>query len=171
MYIKMIIHLSLVFVFLFFLNSSVFSSDASEKGTMQEDRGASLADVKNKIDEAAQSISQYTAAQQDQAVEKAGKELEELDRNMAVLEQKVNRHWDRFSSETRQKWQDTRQQLEKKRVAAAEWFGGVKHGSAAAWDEIQKGYGRAYSELEQSWERARKEFSKDTDDDAESMKK
>ncbi|MCL7489302.1 MAG: hypothetical protein M8357_14140 [Desulfobulbaceae bacterium] len=143
--------LLLVFMPIAALASSADSDSRSEQTVTMEE-------VKEKVAAAGRSIEDYTIEQRDQAVARTRQELNELDRNIEMLEQEIDRQWEQLSAETRQQWQDTLMQLRKKRVEAAEWFGGVKRGSAEAWEEIKKGYGKAYSELDRAWEKAKKDF-------------
>jgi len=48
--------------------------------------------------------------------------------------------------------------LRKQRTEIAEWYGGLKHSSIGAWDEIKKGFANSYTELEKSLEKAREKF-------------
>lgn len=152
-----LIGLGIIIWVLFFL--ATFSPAASDEEKNKPEAAPTLEEVKEKMGAAAESISGYTSAQRDQAIAKARQELEKLDGKIAMLEEKIDQEWDQLSAHTRQQWQDTLIQLRKKRIEAAEWYGGIQRGSVDAWEEIKKGYANAYAELDQSWEKAWKEFT------------
>lgn len=150
-----LVRFTIILGILFFLAATASSNEAVE----ETDNAPGIEDVKEKMGAAAESIMEYTEAQREQAAAKAREELNELDHRIAVLEKNMDQRWDQLSTKTREQWQNTLTQLRKKRIEAAEWYGGMKRGSADAWEEIKKGYANAYSDLEQSWKKAWKEFS------------
>lgn len=44
---------------------------------------------------------------------------------------------------------------------AGEWYGGMKHSSAGAWNQMKKGFSDAYQSLYDSWKKATDEFKSD----------
>ncbi len=136
------------------------SSVSAEEHKSTDNEVTTLEDVKKKLSEAFTSITRFSADQRDQAAEAARRDLAQLDRQIDKLdEDQMNRKWDQLSEETRQNWRKTRGALKKKRVEAAEWYGGVKRGSVDAWDEIKRGYDKAFSELNKAWQKAREDFT------------
>ena len=63
-----------------------------------------------------------------------------------------------MSEAARQQARETMKDLQRKRNDLAEWYGGMKHSSAAAWEEVKKGFAESYDTLKQSFERAREKF-------------
>ena len=48
--------------------------------------------------------------------------------------------------------------LRKKRNELSEWYGGLKHSSANAWDHVKDGFAEGYESLEDAFDKADKEF-------------
>ena len=48
--------------------------------------------------------------------------------------------------------------LRHERYELAEWFGGLKHSSREAWDEVKGGFVKSYEALKESFTRAKKSF-------------
>jgi hypothetical protein len=48
--------------------------------------------------------------------------------------------------------------LRKQRNQIAEWYGGLKHSSSNAWDDVKKGFLRSYQELRDAFDKAQSEF-------------
>ena len=53
---------------------------------------------------------------------------------------------------------ETMKALRKKRNALSEWYGGLKHSSAKAWDQVKNGFLMGYESLTASFDKAQKEF-------------
>ena len=49
--------------------------------------------------------------------------------------------------------------LRKKRNELSEWYGGLKHSSADAWDHVKKGFVDGYEALASAFDKAENEFS------------
>ena len=48
----------------------------------------------------------------------------------------------------------------RQRNRVAEWYGGMEHGSAGAWDQVKRGFVTAYGELDSAFVKAAKEFER-----------
>jgi len=48
--------------------------------------------------------------------------------------------------------------LRKKRNELAEWYGGMQHSSAKAWEHVKRGFLKSYEALSKAYEKAVKEF-------------
>ena len=51
--------------------------------------------------------------------------------------------------------------LRQRRNALAEWYGGMRHSSTAAWGEVRTGFVSSYHELAAALRKARAEFAKE----------
>ncbi|MCW8892799.1 MAG: hypothetical protein OQL18_05720 [Deltaproteobacteria bacterium] len=116
------------------------------------------AEVRQEISEALQSISSYSAEQRDLALAKAKDSLERTDTHIEQLQKQFDQHWQQMSQEARKEARETLKSLQQQRTEIAEWYGGLKHSSSNAWEEIKKGFSASYTELGKSLEKARKEF-------------
>lgn len=123
-----------------------------------EDPQTTASEVRQQIDEALQSIGSYSAEQRDAALEKAKETLEKTDARIDEFEQQIDRNWDTMNQEARSQAKETLKTLKKQRTVIAEWYGGLKHSSANAWEEIKKGFSKSYTDLEDSIAKAREKF-------------
>jgi TolA-binding protein len=122
------------------------------------DDRATGAEVKQEVREALQSIGSYTAEQRDAAVAAAKDALAKTDARIEQLQRHIDQNWQQMSQATREQSRATLKTLQQQRTDIAEWYGGLKHSSANAWDEIKKGFAKSYSDLEKSLEKARAEY-------------
>ena len=115
-------------------------------------------DVSRKVDDAGQAIKNYTVAQRDEAIKKAKIALDDLDVRIGRMERKLDNEWDRMDQAARKKARATLNALRKERNEAAEWYGGLKHSSAEAWEQVKAGFVKSYEVLKESFTKAGKEF-------------
>ncbi len=117
-------------------------------------------DVGEKVSATYQTMKSYTLQQRDEAVAAAKKRLAELDRQMDQLQKSLDEHWQDMSAEARKKKQQTLNALERQRREAAEWYGGMRHSSGEAWEEVKQGFADSYDRLEKAFGKAKNEFDK-----------
>ena len=115
-------------------------------------------EVEEKTAQALQAIANYTADQRDEAIKRAKEILNDLDTRINRLESELNRNWDRMDQAARTKAQQTLAALRKHRTEVAEWYGGLKHSSSKAWEDVKAGFLKSYHELRDAFEKAVKEF-------------
>jgi hypothetical protein len=144
---------SLVFITaIFFATGSVsFAAQTSTDETLKED-------VKNKVTEAVQAIKKYSVNQRDEAVKKAKAALDDLDIRIDSMESQLDKKWDQMDQSARKKAMATLTMLRKQRNEVAEWYGGLKHGSSNAWEDVKKGFLKSYQELRDAFDKAHGEF-------------
>ena len=115
-------------------------------------------DVSKKVGDAGKAIKDYTVAQRDEATRSAKAALEDADRRINRLERKLESDWERMDQAAREKARATLRALRKERNELAEWYGGLKHSSAEAWDQVKAGFAKSYQTLRESFAKAGKEF-------------
>ena len=115
-------------------------------------------DVSKKVGDAGKAIKDYTVAQRDEAIKSAKAALDDADRRINRLERKLENDWERMDQAARDKARATMRALRKERNELAEWYGGLKHSSAEAWDQVKAGFVKSYEVLRQSFVKAGKEF-------------
>lgn len=89
-------------------------------------------DVSRKVGDAGKAIKDYAVAQRDEAIKQAKAALEDADRRIGRMERKLDSEWERMDQAARQKARATLRALRRERNELAEWYGGLKHGSAEA---------------------------------------
>lgn len=108
---------------------------------------ASAEDVKKKVAETVQAIKSYSVDQRDQAVQKAKVALEDFDARINDLESQLVQRWDQMGQAARQEASSSMASLRKQRNAVAEWYGGLKHGSKQAWEDVKAGFSKSCHDL------------------------
>lgn len=113
-----------------------------------------------------EAMREVTVERRDEAVAAARRAADELDRQMEQLQRQMDEGWDRMSQATRSRSQATMADLRQRRNALAEWFGGMRHGSAAAWVEVRGGFIKSYQELAEAMRKARNEYAREQTESA-----
>lgn len=114
----------------------------------------------------AESIRHYAVARRVEATAAARRATTALDAQIEELQGQVDERWSRMSQDTRARSQATMAELRRRRTDAAEWYGGMRHGSAGAWVEVRDGFARSYRDLADALRRARTQFKQQPDDAA-----
>ena len=118
-------------------------------------------EVKKEVQEAAEVIKNYSIEQRDEAVKNTKATLDKMDRRIDQMESDLNERWESMTVSAREQTQKSIRALKQKRNEVAEWYGGLKHGSANAWEEIKTGFSNAYEALGDALNKAEKDFSKE----------
>ena len=66
--------------------------------------------------------------------------------------------WKDLGNEARKKRQAALKTLRQQRAELSEWYGGMKHSSGDAWDEVKAGFVDAYEALGKAFSDATKAF-------------
>lgn len=114
----------------------------------------SRAEVQKEVSEALEALRQYSIDQRDEALRRARQTLDELDERMEQREAELRDRWSEMSKEARMQAGAAEEKLKERREELAEWYGGLKHGSRNAWDELKKGFSRAYGEFSKAWKQS-----------------
>jgi hypothetical protein len=114
--------------------------------------------IRQNIGDAAEAIGKYTAAQREEAVRTTKAALDDIDSRLDTIEADISRHWSSMSQAARDEAQKTLVTLRRQRNNLAEWYGGVKHSSAEAWEEVKRGFASSYQALAESLSQAKKKF-------------
>jgi hypothetical protein len=122
------------------------------------EKAATAKDVSKKAKETGRAIKDYTVAQRDEAVKEAKAALDDADVRIRRLERKLDADWDKMDQTARKKARATLDALRRERNELAEWYGGLKHGSSEAWEEVKSGFAKSYDALKKSFARAGKQL-------------
>jgi chromosome segregation ATPase len=115
-------------------------------------------EVKEKVAEAAEAIKNYSVDQRDEAVKKAKVALDDLDARIDRLESRLNKKWDKMDQTTRKQARAKLTALREQRKELAEWYGGLKHSSSNAWEDVKNGFLNSYRELRDAFDKAYSQF-------------
>lgn len=119
---------------------------------------AKMNDIKQEAEDLTEAIKSYSAEQRDEALREAKRAIETLDSGIESMQRKLDREWEQMDQSARQKVQASMRTLRSKRNELAEWYGGLKHSSAKAWEDVKKGFLRSYRTLGEAFEQAQNEF-------------
>ncbi len=153
MKIKALINMALVLVLAVFFTIGGISfagQKSEEKTTAQE--------VKQEVKEAVEAIQSYSGDQRNEALKEVREALDDLDTRIDNLETRLNKKWEQMDQSAREKARSTLKSLRKKRNELAEWYGGMQHSSAKAWEHVKRGFLKSYEALSKAYEKAVKEF-------------
>jgi chromosome segregation ATPase len=117
-----------------------------------------MKEVNKEVTEAARSIKDYTAEQRDEAVKNAKAAMDDLDSRIDRMETQLDEKWGEMDHAARQQARSTLTELRKQRDEVAEWYGGLKHSSTKAWEDVKKGFVNSFQALGDAFEKAKKEF-------------
>ena len=137
-------------VFFAMASISFAAQTSTDQTTTQE--------VKQKVAEAAEAIKNYSVAQRDEALKKAKTVLDDLDARIDRMQSRLNEKWDQMDQVAREKAMDTLTTLRKQRNQIAEWYGGLKHSSSKAWEDVKEGFLKSYRAMREAFDKAQSEF-------------
>lgn len=127
------------------------------------DDAATAADIKQETAELLQALKSYGAGQRDEALEKSGAALENIDRRIEALEAELFEHWDEMDQAARTQARASLQALREQRTRVAEWYGSMKSGTANAWGEVKQGFSKAYQALHDAWQQSEQDIHSGAD--------
>ena len=132
------------------LAGPALAATKSHKATPEEVR----ADVAKTLKD----LGHYSARQRDAAVTAAKKAMAKTDVAIDQVETKMEKDWDSMDAAARRNARATLKALQQERNDLSEWYGGMKHSSAGAWESIKKGFAKSYKTLEKTLEKAAAKF-------------
>jgi TolA-binding protein len=142
----------------------LFCTSASLAAHHKEEQ-TTASDVKKEVRETFTVMKNYTLDQQDEAMAAAEEKIEKLDARISEMQESLDNKWQDMSRATQVKTRQTLRTLRQNRQNLAEWYGGMRHSSRDAWEEVKKGFVDSYVRLERAFTQANKEFDKDKDKD------
>lgn len=111
-------------------------------------------EVQAELDEAFETIGEYSAEQREEALAAVRETLDEIDSEIARLEQRARENWADMSEATQEQTRETLEELRDRRNRLSEAYGAMRQGTQSAWDEVQEGVASAWSELKDAWDAA-----------------
>ena len=141
-----------------FITAAFFAMGSVSLAAQTSTHGTSMKDVKEKAEEAVQAIKDYSVNQRDEAVKKAKAAMDKLDARINSMESELDKKWSQMDESAREKGRASLTALRKQRDEVAEWYGGLKHSSRKAWEDVKKGFLKSYQELRESLNKAHSEF-------------
>jgi flagellar motility protein MotE (MotC chaperone) len=115
-------------------------------------------EVTKEVKEATEAIRSYSSDQRDEALKKVKAAIDDLDTRIDELERRLEKTWDQADQKAREKARATLKSLRRKRNDLAEWYGGMQHSSAKAWQHVKRGFLNSYEALAEAYDKAVREF-------------
>lgn len=84
--------------------------------------------------------------------------MEKLDGQIESMENRIGKKWDQMDQAARRQARSTLAALRKQRNELAEWYGGLKYSSVAAWEHVKNGFLKSYESLAKIFGKAEGEF-------------
>ena len=137
-------------VFLAMASISFAAQTSTDQTTTKE--------VKQKVAEAAEAIKNYSVVQRDEALKKAKAVLDDLDARIDRMQSRLNEKWDQMDQVAREKATASLTALRTQRNEIAEWYGGLKHSSSKAWEDVKEGFLKSYRAMREAFDKAQSEF-------------
>lgn len=134
------------------LGAPAVSAGTGSGSGMQEE--VTMDKVQMKISKAFDAIANYSVDQRDEAVESISETLDEVDREIDLLEARARNKWADMSEETREQTSDALVQVRKQRNALGEKFGALQEGADSAWNDLKIGIADAWDSLKSAWQDA-----------------
>jgi hypothetical protein len=97
---------------------------------------ATTQDVEKKVTDTVATIKTYAIHQHDEALQQAKIVLDYIDTRIDQLESQFHQKWGQMDQAARQKAASDLAALRRERNKVAEWYGGLKHGSSQAWEDV-----------------------------------
>jgi hypothetical protein len=119
-----------------------------------------LQQVQRDWSRASRALMHYGVGQRDEALARGRKLLHRMDGRLDALEAQTQRNWSTLDRAARERRREALRELRRQRNRVAEWYGGMEHGSAGAWDHLRRGFVTAYGALDKAFVRAAKEFER-----------
>lgn len=140
------------------LGTLLFAVPLFFAGCSQESEPADADDVREQARELGDTLESYSAAQRDEAIEKAQQALADLSERIDRLEARMRERWGDMDEQARERAESDLEALEDQRSQAAEWFERMKGGSSEAWGHLSEGFAEAFEALRKSWREAEQDM-------------
>ena len=124
--------------------------------------------IRKEIDQTVDAIRSYSAERRTEAMANAKRGIEDLDRQMQLLQERMDQRRGRMSQSARSRSEATMADLRERRNTLAEWYGGLRHSSTAAWGEVRAGFVKSYHDLADAMRKANEVFEQDRQDKQDS---
>ncbi len=106
--------------------------------------------VEKELSEALDAVKNYTAAESEEAYEKALEALETADRFIELQQDRLSENWAEMTDEAKKEARDALHVIRGKRSLTAEWVGRIRAGSDKTWDDVLWQFADSYGDMSDS---------------------
>ena len=125
----------------------------------------SIDDVQQETRELINTLASYSVDQRKEAVQKAKKALDNMDKRIHALQAHIDQNWAKMNKNAQDKARTSLKTLQNKREQVTEWYKSLKSGSKDAWEHAKEGFSNAYTGLNKAWQKSKQEFDSDNGND------
>jgi CHASE3 domain sensor protein len=116
--------------------------------------------VRKEVEEAAQTIGDYTLARRDEALERVETAVDRVDRRMARLREDWDQRLKRMSATAQARNDRTMSDIKRRRDDLDAKYDALRRSSDAAWNDAKTGFVRSYRELAEAMRNGRAEYER-----------
>jgi septal ring factor EnvC (AmiA/AmiB activator) len=107
--------------------------------------------MSKEVDQAVDSVGEYTQEKQAQTVKKIKASIAEIDQELAELENGIRDNWNDMTEVSREKTKAALQDLREKRNALGERYGELKSAGKESWVDLKDDFSDAWRDFKTSW--------------------
>jgi predicted aldo/keto reductase-like oxidoreductase len=142
----------------FLFTLTLLAACGNQEEAAQPKDAVTAADVKKDAGQAVETAAKYTMEQKEVYMQKIQARLEELDREIGALGNKIQSGTTELKAEGRAKLEESLNTLRAEKDAAADQYEKLKTSSDKAWDELKAGMDEAMGKLDAAYDKAKAEF-------------
>ena len=117
----------------------------------EESNEASVASLKQDVQNLSQELSAFTAERRDQLMTDIEKVLASLDDRIATLEDRLQDDWDDTDKVVRAQAQTALASLHRERARVMEWYQRMQDSADFTWESMKDGFNDAFGKLSEAW--------------------
>lgn len=146
------------------VSSPLYAGSHVMKDSAASEAESSYSQLKEGSEEFLMSLKSYAVTQKDEALAMSEVALDDLDSQIDVLEDRIDKEWSEMTQPVKAESRATLRALRKQRNEVAEWYGSFKYSTDEAWSIMKSGFSDAYAELYEAWNKAAERY--DSEDSA-----
>lgn len=131
-------------------------------GSASAETAPTLDHVKKELSEAVDAIRAYSEHRQAEALTAMESALENMDREIVILGDRIKQEWEKMEPEARRKAQETLDHLRRLRDRMAKSHEEWKSGGEITWNKIKEDFLKTWEEFRKSFEEADRQYDRPT---------
>lgn len=145
--------------FILFFISCNGGGDESKDGTNNE---TTKEDVKIKVKQTGETISDYFSDRKDSLIVEGSKNLDEIGREIAALENQLEENSDKMEEKLKKQRKETVATLKDQRADLKNQLKKLENSSEDAWNDVSQSFQKASKNMQEGLEKAKDEFENES---------